>query len=162
MDRIDTHITEDCLTWHFISRKMFMTCIAYINFFIKWSHRTMQFCSKNAFFVFKWSNTALIKARMKHSATWNRGLALFADKIFNPYLNIFCSFYVSFCDFLVLVQGFSHICFLHIPFLVQDFPDSSFFIISFLLRIFLIFPFSILSSWLWISTTIFSSIHFLS
>ena len=80
---------------------------------------------------------------------WNRGLALFADKTFQPYLYSFCSFYASNYDFLFLnqdfshilftcpdilflVQNFPHICFFYILFWLQDFPSISFFDISFL------------------------------
>ena len=42
---------------------------------------------------------------MKH-CKWNRFLVLFPDKTFQPYLNMFCSVYASFCDFLLFGSGF--------------------------------------------------------
>ena len=72
---------------------------------------------------------------------WNKGLVLFADKNSQGYLNIFCSFYTSFCDFLFLIQDFCHICFSHIFFLAQIFFIFVFFIFSFWFRIFLTFVF---------------------
>ena len=65
---------------------------------------------------------------------WNKGLVLFTDKNSQGYLNIFCSFYTSFCDFLFLIQDFCHIFFSHIFFLAQGFLHICVFHIFFLVQ----------------------------
>ena len=66
---------------------------------------------------------------------WKKGPFLFADKTFQPYLNIFCSFFLLFY--------FTHIWFCHIFFFslgfFRKFVFVFFFIFSFWFRIFLIF-----------------------
>ena len=109
---------ERCL-WHVYEVFMFMKVV----FFIKWSHQTIQFYSKNIFFMLKYSYATLVKVPMMHLANEIGALPYFLTKC-QPYLNIFCSYCASVCNFLFLVQDFSHICFSHILFLVQYFPNS--------------------------------------
>ena len=73
--------------------------------------------------MLKYSYATLVKVPMMHLANEIGALPYFLTKC-QPYLNIFCSYCASVCNFLFLVQDFSHICFSHILFLVQYFPNS--------------------------------------
>ena len=142
---------------------MFMTCMAYIKFFIKWSRRRIQLCSKSMIFLmFHQSYTALIKTPVKDYI--NEIAALFADKSFQPYLTFLCvcvylfailffgsgfswcliflifTFWLiifkmfSFLQNFLLVRIFLVFAFFYMLFLVQDFPHIDFFHIFFLVQ----------------------------
>ena len=49
--RIKIHFIADSLTWNFIFIKMPMTCFTYTQFFIKWFHCIIQFCTANVIFL---------------------------------------------------------------------------------------------------------------
>ena len=118
-----------------------MTCIRYMRFSIKWSHRTIQFCSENMiFFMFKYSDTTLVKSSLTHCATEIRALSYLLRKHFN-FLKIFFVLFMHFLGtlpfwFRIFLRLFSY------SFFGSVFSsDLFFFIFLFWLRIFLIFSF---------------------